>query len=101
MTIELSEMPTWPIAFTLVEAVAYSGIGASEIRRGIRRGELVFKPLGKHGRKIVPKFQLDAFITALFADRKSAPPEDMDFGPELSIDELPRKSRRRRLRSTA
>ena len=97
MTIELSKMPRWPIAFTFVEAVAYSGISASEIRKGIRRGELVFKPLGPHGRKIVPKFQLDAFITALFADGKSAPLEDMDFGPELSIDELPRRSRRRRL----
>lgn len=97
MTIELSEMPTWPIAFTFVEAVAYSGISASEIRRGIRRGELVFKPLGKHGRKIVPKFQLDAFISKLFAGGKSAPLKDMDFGPELSIDELPRRSRRRRI----
>lgn len=96
MTIELSEMPTWPIALTFVEAVAYSGISASEIRRGIRCGQLVFKPLGPHGRKIVPKFQLDAFISALFADGRSAPLEDMDFGPELSIDEMPRRRRRRR-----
>jgi hypothetical protein len=108
MTIELRDMPGWPAALSLEEAVAYSGLSTSAIRRAVREGELVFKPLGFNGKKIVPRQQIDRYLQVLFAQARwpgepleypdfSKPydvSEDLDFGDRPPIEKPRRRGKR-------
>lgn len=82
MGIHLRDLPDWPACLDADEAAAYTGVAASEIARASRRGQLTFKPVGPHGRKVVPRQQLDSFLAALFSGGGMALLEDMDFGPD-------------------
>lgn len=76
----LADLPDWPTCLDQVEAVAYTGFSASEIARAERDGKLCFKAMGPHGRKVVPRKQLDAFVDSVFVDRKVSNFEDLDCG---------------------
>lgn len=80
MAIELRDMATWPAGLYFDKAAAYSGLSASVILSSASDGDLVLKPIGPHGRKIVLREQLDAYIKKLFASIGSALLEDMDSG---------------------
>jgi len=98
MTLELRGLPHWPGCLSYKEAILYTRLSTSELRRGIRDGDLVFKPLGPNGRKIIPRDHLDGYIRKLFNDvRKPVPiEEDMDFGPDPTDEEIQSRRRRRR-----
>lgn len=73
-------MRDWPAVLDARMAVDYSGLARSEIQRAAREGRLAFKPLGPRGRKVVLRAQVDALLTAIFAEKAAEPVEDFDFG---------------------
>lgn len=80
MGLHLRDLPDWPACLDASEAVAYTGVAASEITRATRMGQLSFRAVGPRGRKVVPRHQLDTFLASLFTDGSTALLEDMDFG---------------------
>ena len=81
--IPLRDLPEWPAALDAPEALAYSRLSESELRRRVRDGELVFKPVGPNGRKVCLREQLDEVLRRIWSEQSgSTPPteEDLDFG---------------------
>ncbi len=78
--IALKDLPEWPAALGVSEALAYTGLSESELRRRTISGEITFKAIGPNGRKLCSREQLDLVIKPIWAGARSAPLEDMDFG---------------------
>lgn len=83
--IHLPEMPEWPAVLTVKEALGYSGLSESELRRRVALGDIVFKAVGPNGCKVCPKSQLDEMIKKIWSEGNGIPPtpvEDLDFGDD-------------------
>jgi hypothetical protein len=83
VAITLKDLPDWPAALDVQEALAYSRLSESEMRRRVAKGEIVFKPVGPNGKKVCLREQLDVLLKSIWSDRTGAPPtpmEDLDFG---------------------
>lgn len=81
--ITLRDMPDWPAALSEAEALAYSRLSESELRRRVANGEIVFKRLGPNGRKVCRREQLDDVLKSIWSEKSGVPPvpsEDLDFG---------------------
>ena len=81
--ISLRDMPDWPAALDLNEALAYSRLSESEMRRRVASGEIVFKCVGPNGKKVCRREQLDDVLKSIWSDQTGTPPvpsEDLDFG---------------------
>lgn len=77
----LRDLPDWPAALTYEEALQYTRLSASQLRKASRDGDITFKPLGANGRMIALRNHLDAYLRKLFDDAWIALPisEDMRF----------------------
>lgn len=82
MSFALRDLPDWPAALDVDEAVKYTGVAPSEIARAAREGKLRFIAKGPNGRKVCLREDLDRFLAALFAKGGASPLEDMDFGDD-------------------
>lgn len=83
--ISLKDMPDWPAALDEREALAYSRLSESEMRRRVASGEIVFKKVGPNGKKVCRREQLDDVLKSIWSDDTGIPPEpseDMDFGDD-------------------
>ncbi len=80
-TRELSDLPDWPAALTYKEALLYTRLSASHLRKAIRDGDITFKPLGPNGSMIALRTHVDTYLRKLFEDAWIAMPisEDMRF----------------------
>lgn len=82
-SISLRDLPDWPAALDTEEALAYSRLSESEMRRRVAAGEVVFKAIGPNGKKVCLRDQLDAVLKRIWSDASGIPPEpseDLDFG---------------------
>lgn len=80
MSIALADLPTWPAALMFDEAVAYTRIAETELRRHAREGRVRFLPRGPHGALIAQRSELDQLLESIWASQSGQPLEDMDFG---------------------
>lgn len=79
MRVELRELPDWPAGPTYHEALPYTRLSASQVRKAIRDGDITFKPLGPNGRMIALRAHLDAYLRKLFEDAWVAVPLSEDL----------------------
>jgi len=66
---------TWP------QALTYSGFAPSYLRRLVREGRLITRPIGPHGSNIVLRAELDRILSEILgAEMKGTEiEEDFDF----------------------
>lgn len=85
MGLHLRDLPYWPAALDVIEAIAYSRLSETEIRRQINAGKLVFKARGHNGKKVCLRAQLDDVLQTIWSDGVGIPldpSEDLDFGDD-------------------
>lgn len=70
----------WPAALNWQDALAYTSLSEVELRRGVRRGLVRFMCVGRRGRRVAPRDQLDRLIADVFCPEPSGVEEDFDFG---------------------
>ena len=72
----------WPAALNWQQALEYSGLAVSFLRKLISEGRLVARPIGPNGRKVVLRAELDRILSEnLRAEMKGTGiEEDFDFG---------------------
>lgn len=70
----------WPAALTWDDALAYTSLSEVELRRGVRRGIVQFRCVGRRGCRVAARDQLDRLIAAVFGPAHVGIEEDFDFG---------------------
>ena len=70
----------WPAALTWQDALTYTSLSEVELRRGVRRGLVRFRCVGRRGSRVAPREQLDRLIAAVFGPEPSGVEEAFDFG---------------------
>jgi hypothetical protein len=83
--LSLSDLPEWPAALDVQEALAYTRLSESELRRRAMAGEINFKPVGPNGKKVCRRVELDELLQRIWTAHPSGPLdplEDMDFGDD-------------------
>lgn len=70
-------LPFWPAAMSREMALAYTGVGAEQMRAWEKRGLVHFRPRGPRGAMIAQRSELDLALDDLFNRDVS---EDLDFG---------------------
>lgn len=70
----------WPAALTWDEALAYTSLSEVELRRGVRRGIVSFKCVGRRGCRVAARNQLDRLLTLILGPEPVGIEEDFDFG---------------------
>lgn len=68
MGLPLERFPDWPAAMTREVALAYSGVGESQLAEWERSGLVQFRRRGPHGALIARRDALDAALRALFGE---------------------------------
>lgn len=77
-----SSLGVGPVALTLRQALTYTGLAPAFLRRLVKEGRLVARPIGPHGSNIVLRAELDRILSEILgAEMKSTGiEEDFDFG---------------------
>jgi hypothetical protein len=70
----------WPAALTWEDALQYTSLSEAELRRGVRRGIVRFKCVGRRGGRVAARDQLDRLIADVFEPEPVGVEEDFDFG---------------------
>lgn len=70
----------WPAGLTWEDALSYSSLSASQLRRWERSGSLTFRRIGRNGAKVVLRAQLDRLLETTFVPTDIDIAEDFDFG---------------------
>ncbi len=72
----------WPAALNWRQSLAYSGLAPAYLRRLVKEGKLVSRPIGPRGSNIVLRAELDRILKEILsAEMKSTGiEEDFDFG---------------------
>jgi hypothetical protein len=75
--LKLADLPDWPAALTMDEAIAFTGMGEAVIRQWSRSGKVRFLPRGPKGALVALKTDLQAALADMFTKDVA---EDLDFG---------------------
>jgi len=75
---EASRGHLWPACLTWADALAYSSLSDSQLRRWKKEGALTVRRAGPHGANLILRSELDRLLESLF-DRRDIE-EDFDFG---------------------
>ena len=70
----------WPAALTWNDALTYTSLSEVELRRGVRRGIVQFRCVGRRGCRVAARDQLDRLVAAVFGPAPVGIEEDFDFG---------------------
>ncbi|HEY0013225.1 MAG TPA: hypothetical protein VGB79_10300 [Allosphingosinicella sp.] len=70
----------WPAALTWQDALAYTSLSDVELRRGVRRGIVKLKCVGRRGCRVAGRDQLDRLVALVFGPEPVGIEEDFDFG---------------------
>lgn len=75
-----SRIGSWPAGLTWDDALRYSSLSASQLRRWQKAGVLKVRRVGRHGAKVVMRSELDRLLERVFAAPAGNLAEDFDFG---------------------
>jgi len=71
---------SWPAALNWSDALAYTSISPTQLRRSEQAGDIIFKRVGRYGSKVASRADLDKLLVKLFGAVALNIVEDFDFG---------------------
>jgi len=77
---EISPVAAWPAALTWPDALNYTSLSTTELRRWEKAGALRFRRIGRHGARVVMRTELDNLLERIFGATVADIAEDFDFG---------------------